>query len=67
MKIEQKTLGGFKEYRLSGAETEPMEIFINGIFAQFPTAGYGTYSSGTRWNDMSGRWEARITHSLTCD
>jgi len=67
MKIEQKTLGGYREYRLSGEEREPLELFINRISAEFPYAGYGTHSSGTRWDSDTGKWTARITHSLTCD
>ena len=67
MKIEQKILAGYKEYRLSGIEREPLELVINRISAEFPTAGYGTYSSGTRWDEETGKWVARISHRLTCD
>ena len=67
MKIEQKTLGGFKEYRISGDEREPLELFINRISQEFPYAGYGTHSSGVRFDNDTGKFSARITHSLTCD
>jgi hypothetical protein len=67
MKIQQKTLGGYKEYRLSGDEREPLELFLNRISAEYPYAGYGTFSSGTRWDEETGKWSARISHRLTCD
>ena len=67
MKIEQKTLGGFKEYRISGDEREPLELFINRICMEYPEMGYGTHSSGTWFDYETGKWQARITHSLTCD
>lgn len=67
MKIEQKTLGGYKEYRISGDEREPLELFINRISQEFPYAGYGTHSSGVRFDNDTGKFNARITHSLTCD
>lgn len=67
MKIEQKTLAGYKEYRIEGDEREPLELFISRIFSEFPSMGYGTSSSGTRWNSDTGKWTARITHSLSCD
>jgi len=67
MKIEQKTLCGYKEYRISGDEREPLELFINRISQEFPYAGYGTHSSGVRLDTDTGKFTARITHSLTCD
>ena len=67
MKIEQKTLGGYKEYRISGDEREPLELFINRISQEYPYAGYGTHSSGVRFDNDTGKFTARITHSLTCD
>ena len=67
MKIEQKTLGNYKEYLISADEREPIEIFLNRISQEYPYMGYGTLSSGTRWNDEPGKWIASISHSLTCD
>jgi len=67
MKIQQNTSGRLKEYIVTGKEREPIVLFEKRIFGEYPSLGYGTRSSGIRWNEPDGFWSVRITHSLSCD
>ncbi|MGB0142439.1 MAG: hypothetical protein ACPF8W_05085 [Luminiphilus sp.] len=67
MKIQQNTSGRLKEYIVTGKEREPIVLFEKRIFGEYPRLGYGTMSSGIRWNEPDGYWSVRITHSLSCD
>ena len=67
MKIQQNTIGRLKEYIVTGDEREPIELFQKRIFGEYPRWGYGTMSSGIRWNERDGKWYTRITHSTSCD
>lgn len=67
MKITQRTDRGLKYYSISGKEREPLELFTDRVFRDYPSLGYGTSSSGIRWREPEGIWVAEITHALSCD
>jgi len=67
MEIQQFTEGRMRRYEVSDKQKEPIILFEERIFKDYPYLGYDTHSSGIRLNETTGKYHCTIYHCLSAD